>query len=188
MKNLVLSLALLIMMAGCAAKLSDQAADTAFVEATTHEERALRLCMGAAIVSEVWLYRLEEEGATREQRDRSVGAMSRMSVAASSMIANTDNVWFETEMFYAVKTLISAAGQGARDRLLNRLSNFVSEGYTPLVFLQGLKTLAGQAGLTQVMMSDVRRLYDGDKFGTLEGQEEAWNACLSRMEQTIKRL
>ena len=83
---------------------SDTLADEKFVDANTPSERALRLCFGAAIVGEVWKYRLDEQPTTRENRDAALMAVSRMRDAAMDLRFEVDNIWFETEMFYAVKT------------------------------------------------------------------------------------
>lgn len=164
------------------------AADKVFVKATTPEERALRLCFGAAIIGEVWKYRLDEEGATRQDRDLAASSLRRMHSAAVNLRLENETIWFETEMFYAVKTLIIAVEAGARQRLMDRLGQLVMGSYTPLTFLRGLKVVAGQAALTNVMMADVRRLYERADFTTSHGQATAWGGCTKRIQDNLNLL
>ena len=167
---------------------TDAKADEVFVEANTPEERALRLCFSASVVSEIWVYRMTEEATTRLDRERARTALIVMKDAVADLKNNIDTMWFETEMIYGVKSLVDTAETGVRQRLLDRLTSFASGSYSPLDFFRGVRTTLGQTAIANAMVQDIRRLYDEAGFLFPEKQEEAWAHCADRIEKNINKL
>ena len=155
----------------------------AFVEAVTPEQRALRACMATVILSEVWTYRLIHLGSTADERAMAKVAMTNMLESIADLRFN-DGIWFETQMFYALHTMLRSVAPVAKGRILGGVAQGMGGDIVGLV--RGLKTTTIQVALVKVMKRDVVNLFE--TMDTTEGLAIGWAACRFRIEGNMDKL
>ncbi len=164
----------------------DAKADEKFVEATTPEQRALRACMATAIVSEVWTYRLVYVGSNLEERQGAANSMENMLASIDGLSTDSTGVWFETEMFYSLNTLLRSVAPAVRDRILSGVESALGGSIFGLI--EELETTIVQVALAKIMRRDVVAFFETADLSTGGGIADGFAACRSRIEGNIIKL
>jgi len=167
---------------------TDEWADK-FILATTTPERTLRACMGAAVISEVWVYRLTLHPSTLADRTQARAAVSQISLAIQN-IREFGSVergpWFETEIFYAVAYMLQGVEDSVKSRVLGGLSAAILGDFRSL--FGGLRATAGQMALATVMIRDIEYQMESKDLSDPDQFEQAWADCQARLTYNLDRL
>jgi len=164
----------------------DIKADARFVEAVTPEQRAIRACMATAIVSEVWTYRLVYVGSNLEERSQAASSMVTMLESIDGLSSGTAGVWFETELFYSLNTMLRSVAPAVRDRIMSGVENALAGSVLGLI--KELETTVVQVALAKIMKRDVVTFFESADLSTPEGIDAGFAACRSRIEGNIAKL
>lgn len=145
--------------------------------ATTPAERATRVCFVTAVVAEAWTYRLRFHGAAPEEMLMYRVAAMQMRPALVNLQFAAGGFWFETEMFYLLRTLLVSLGPQLRDRAEQLVAD-AATGALGNIF-DTLLVAAGQTLLADAMLRDIKAQW---------GSGASWEVCVARLELNLSKL
>lgn len=155
------------------------------VAADDPQERALRVCLFSAVAAEAWVYRLLFHASDADEAMTAMGGLMRMQAATKRVQAEADSLWFETEMFYSVVTMVRALEGPVRSRALGLAGSVLTRDWRGLA--RRLRSGAGQGLLASAMLRDIRAGFERMARGDLS-EAQAWAACEQRIAEKVEAL
>ncbi len=137
-------------------------------------------------MSEVWTYRLVHVGSNIDERTQAASAMTEMLDSIDRLNSGTTGVFFETELFYSLNTMLRSVAPAVRDRILSGVENALAGSVLGLI--KELETTVVQVALAKIMKRDVVAFFESTDLSTPEGIDAGFAACRSRIEGNIAEL
>lgn len=164
--------------------ITKEAADK-IIPASTHNERAIRVCLAVAIVSEVWVFRLRRFGGTEEERTYARAAIQDMVTSLTAVKMEADDpqsAWYETAMYYAATTIMVGVGESVKDRVIDGIDDALIGNI--LGILSKTKVVAGQTALTLIMLRDANLIMTLNDLNDLVVFQWGWETCQKRINRS----
>lgn len=155
--------------------LAKQMADKLLGEVSGQDHRSVRMCMIAAVASELVTYRMTLEP---EQAPAGYGQIALLQ-SAVAQFERADGMWLNTEIAHVTLTMTSIMVDNAKARLPKLLSNFAG-GVNVLGLLDRAAIAAGQGTLLAAGIQDIKERVLALNTGTADGPS-SMAACKARL-------
>jgi len=181
MKRLIIAALAALMLSGCGlaggylAKNPPSAkfADSLGIEATTPEERQLRMCLVGAYAAEVGadrVLRFDIDDAFEVS-----GVIAKLEAKIEDIRTDeTKALWVNTELFEVKRVIVIAAGERVKDRVISMLT---AGG---VFSFEDARRAFDFIGKSEAMIRDVATTFEALHAGTIT-LDEAWKACENRL-------
>ncbi|WP_374653100.1 hypothetical protein [Dongia sp.] len=162
--------------------LSKKLADRLLGEVGGQDHRAVRMCMIAAVASELVAYRMSKEP---EQAMMGYGQIVALE-GAVNRFERADAMWLNTEIAQVTLTMTSIMVDSAKARIPRLLSNFAG-GINVLGLLDRAAIAAGQGTLMAAGIQDIRERVTALNTGTAD-PALSMAACRARIDLNQDRV
>jgi len=193
---LIIALVLLIL-GGCTARpgleavedaasedgtLAKRMADRLLGEVAGQDHRAVRMCMIAAVASELVQYRMSKEPAQAMMGYGQIAALEAM----VDRFEKADSMWLNTEIAQITLAMTSIMVESVKDRIPALLSNFAG-GINVLGLLDRAAIAAGQGTLLAAGIQDIRERVIALNAKTADAPDSMF-ACRARLDLNKDRV
>ncbi|MBK8157968.1 MAG: hypothetical protein IPK59_03980 [Rhodospirillaceae bacterium] len=162
--------------------LAKRMADSLLGEVSGMDHRAVRMCMIAAVASELVQYRMTKEP---EQAMMGYGQIAALE-AVVDRFEHADSMWLNTEIAQITLTMTSIMVESAKDRIPKLLSNFAG-GVNVLGLLDRAAIAAGQGTLLAAGIQDIKERVIALNNNTANPRESMY-ACRARLDLNQDRV
>lgn len=153
-----------------------QMADRLLGEVSGQDHRSVRLCMIAAVASELVAYRMSMEP---EQAMMGFGQIAALE-GAVNLFESADGMWLNTEIAHVTLTMTSIMVDSAKARLPKLLSNFAG-GINVLGLVNRAAIAAGQGSLLAAGIHDIKERIMALNAGGADAVS-SMSACKARID------
>lgn len=155
--------------------LAKKMADRLLGEVQGQDNRSVRMCMIAAVASELVAYRISMEP---QEATSGLGQIMALDGAVNRLVS-ADEMWMNTEIAHITLQMTSIMVDSAKARIPKLLSNFAG-GINVLGLLDRAAIAAGQGTLLAAGIEDIRDRIVALNAGTA-GPEQSMLACRARL-------